>query len=60
MSSRALAHATLGGEFPTYTLSLVKWVPNSAIVHVSSTLSKIPYVGFSPIRLQVQAPLSLQ
>jgi hypothetical protein len=51
-SSRAQAHATSGGEFPTSTLSLVDRVPNSTIVHVSCTPSKIPYVGISPIRLQ--------
>jgi len=52
-SSRAQAHATLGREFPTSTLSLMERGPNSTIAHVSCTPSKIPYVGFSPIRLQV-------
>ena len=31
-------------------------VPNSTLVHVSCTLSKIPYGGFSPVRLQTEAP----
>ena len=31
-------------------------VPNSAIAHVSYTPSKIPYVGFSPVRLQTEMP----
>ena len=46
-SSRAQARATLGKEFPSSTLSLVKRVPNSAIAHVSCAPSKIPYIGFS-------------
>src|SRR5215510_13962243 len=43
-------------EAPTCTLSVVQRVPNSTLVHVSCTLSKIPYGGFSPVRLQTEAP----
>ncbi len=32
---RNTAHAVLGGEFPTCTLSVVQRVPNSTITHVS-------------------------
>jgi hypothetical protein len=53
-SSRAQARATLGGEFPTCALSVAQRVPSSTIIHVSCALSKIPYVGFSPVRLQEQ------
>ena len=53
-SSRAQARATLGGEFPACTLSVVQRVPISSMTHVSCALSKIPYVEFSPVRLQRQ------
>ncbi len=55
-SSRAQARTTLGREFPIFTLSIAKRVPSPALAHVSCALSKIPYVGFSPIRLQAEAP----
>lgn len=54
-SSRAQARTTLGREFPIFTLSIAKRVPSPALAHVSCALSKIPYVGFSPIRLQAEA-----
>ena len=44
----------LGGELPTCALSVAQRVPSSTIIHVSCALSKIPYVGFSPVRLQEQ------
>jgi len=53
-SSRAQARATLGGEFPICALSVAQRDPSSTIIHVSCALSKIPYVGFSPVRLQEQ------
>jgi len=52
--SRAQARAALGGEFPTAALSMAARVPNSTLAHVSCALSKIPYVGFSPVRLQAR------
>lgn len=52
--SRAQARATLGGEFPICALSVAQRDPSSTIIHVSCALSKIPYVGFSPVRLQEQ------
>ena len=54
-SSRAQARTTLGREFPIFTLSIAKRVPSPALAHVSCALSKIPYVGFSPVRLQAEA-----
>ncbi len=52
-SSRAQARATLGREFPNHALfRYVRRVPSSTIIHVSCTLSKIPDIGFSPVRLQ--------
>jgi hypothetical protein len=52
--SREQARATLGGEFPDHALfRYMQRVPNSTMVHVSCSLSKIPYVGFSPVRLQI-------
>jgi hypothetical protein len=51
--SRGQARVTLGGEFPSHALfRFVQRVPNSTMVHVSCSPSKIPYVGFSPVRLQ--------
>jgi len=51
--SREQARATLGGEFPNHALfRYVQRVPSSTLVHVSCSPSKIPYVGFSPVRLQ--------
>jgi hypothetical protein len=55
-SSRTQARATLGREFPISALSIAERVPSPAIVHVSCVLSKIPYGGFSPVRLQTEAP----
>ena len=52
VSSRAQARTTLGGEFPTSSLSIEERVPSSAIAHVSCAPSKIPDIGFSPVRLQ--------
>ena len=54
-SSRAQARTTLEQEFPIRTLSVVRRVPSSSMVHVSCAPSKIPYVGFSPVRLQAKA-----
>ena len=52
--SREQARTTLGGEFPNHALfRYMQRVPNSTMVHVSCSLSKIPYVGFSPVRLQI-------
>jgi hypothetical protein len=56
-SSRAQARATLGREFPTLTLSIMRRVPSPAFVHVSCAPSKIPDSGFSPVRLQAVASL---
>ena len=53
-SSRTQARATLGREFPISALSMAKRVPRPAIVHVSCVLSKIPYGGFSPVRLPAE------
>ena len=51
--SREQARATLGGELPNHALfRYMQRVPNSTMVHVSCSLSKIPYIGFSPVRLQ--------
>lgn len=51
--SREQARATLGGEFPNHALfRYMQRVPSSTMVHVSCSPSKIPYVGFSPVRLQ--------
>jgi hypothetical protein len=36
---------------------MAKRVPNPTLVHVSCALSKIPYVGFSPVRLQAEASI---
>jgi hypothetical protein len=53
--SRAQARATLSGEFPNHApFRYMRRVPSSTIIHVSCALSKIPYVGFSPVRLQGQ------
>lgn len=54
-SSRAQARTILGREFPNHVpFRYARRVPNSTIIHVSCTLSKIPDIGFSPIRLQKQ------
>ena len=55
LSSRAQARATLGREFPIFALSMAKRVPSPTLVHGSCALSKIPYGGFSPVRLQAEA-----
>jgi hypothetical protein len=54
-SSRTQARATLGREFPISTLSIVERVPSPSLAHVSCILSKIPYIEFSPVRLQTEA-----
>ena len=54
-SSRAQARATLGWEFPIFALSMAKRGPSPTLVHGSCALSKIPYGGFSPVRLQAEA-----
>ena len=53
-SSRAQARATLGREFPIFALSMAKRVPSPTLVHGSCALSKIPYGGVSPVRLQAE------
>src|SRR5262245_42810667 len=53
-SSRAQARTTLGREFPISALSMAERGPSPTIAHVSCALSKIPYGGFSPVRLQVE------
>src|SRR5262249_17995501 len=53
-SSRAQARTTVGREFPISALSIAERGPSPAIAHVSCTLSKIPYGGFSPVRLQAE------
>ena len=55
LSSRAQAGAALGGKFPIRTLSVVWQITSSSMVHVSWASSKIPYLGFSPARLQTKA-----
>jgi hypothetical protein len=45
---RNTAHAALGGEFPTRTLSIVRRVPNSTITHVSASPPTIPDGRISP------------
>ena len=54
LSGRALARAALGWEFPISALSIAERGPRPALAHVSCTLSKIPYGGFSPVRLQAE------
>ena len=54
-SSRTQARAALGREFPISTLSIVERVPSPSLAHVSCVLSKIPYIEFSPVRLQAEA-----
>ena len=53
-SSRAQARTTVGREFPISALSIAERGPRPALAHVSCTLSKIPYGGFSPVRLQAE------
>jgi hypothetical protein len=56
-SSRAQARTTVGREFPISALSMAERGPSPAIAHVSCALSKIPYGGFSPVRLQAEVSL---
>src|SRR5262245_2412827 len=51
MSGRNTARATVGGEFPSYTLSVVQRVPNSPVVHVSASPPLIPDSRISRVRL---------
>src|SRR5215475_4773284 len=53
-SSRAQARTTVGREFPISALSMAERGPSPAIVHVSCALSKMPYGGFSPVRLPAE------
>jgi hypothetical protein len=50
-SGRSAARATLGGEFPACTLSVVPRVPNSPMVHVSASPPLIPDGRMSRVRL---------
>src|SRR5262245_57937157 len=56
-SSRAQARTTVGREFPISALSMAERGPSPTIAHVSCALSKIPYGGFSPVRLQAEVSL---
>ncbi len=47
---RNAAHAALGGEFPTRTLSIVRRVPSSTITHVSASPPTIPDSRISRVR----------
>jgi hypothetical protein len=42
---------------PNAGAGLLGQATSSTIIHVSCALSKIPYVGFSPVRLQEQVVL---
>jgi hypothetical protein len=48
---RSAAHAALGGEFPTRTLSIVRRVPSSTMTHVSASPT------FHPGRPDFQGPV---
>src|SRR4029434_7501887 len=50
-SGRNTARATVGGEFPSYTLSVVQRVPHSTMVHVSASPPLIPDSRISRVRL---------
>ena len=50
-SGRSAVRATLGGEFPTCTLSVVQRVPRSPMVHVSASPPLIPDSRLSRVRL---------
>ena len=50
-SGRSTARATVGGEFPTLTLSVVPRVPSSPIAHVSASPPLIPDSRLSRVRL---------
>jgi len=52
-SGRNTARATVGGEFPTGTLSVVPRVPSSPLVHVSVSPPLIPDGRISRVRLAV-------
>jgi hypothetical protein len=47
---RNVARATVGGEFPVCTLSVVQRVPSSAVVHVSTSPPAIPDGRLSRVR----------
>jgi len=52
-SSREKAHRSLGQCLPLYPPFRVSWQSgHQALHHVSFSPSKIPYGGFSPVRLQ--------
>jgi hypothetical protein len=51
LSGRSAARATVGGEFPTGTLSVVPRVPSSPLVHVSASPPLIPDGRLSRVRL---------
>jgi hypothetical protein len=50
-SGRSAARATVGGEFPTGTLSVVPRLPHSPMVHVSASPPLIPDGRLSRVRL---------
>jgi len=50
-SGRSAARATVGGEFPTCTLSVVPRVPRSPLVHVSARPPLLPDSRLSRVRL---------
>ena len=53
VSSREKAHRSLGQCLPLYPPFRVSWQSgHQALHHVSFSPSKIPYGGFSPVRLQ--------
>jgi hypothetical protein len=58
-SGRSAARATLGGEFPTGTLSVVPRVPSSPMVHVSASPPLIPDGRLSRVRLAASDVLVL-
>ena len=57
-SGRSAARATVGGEFPTGTLSVVPRVPSSPLVHVSVSPPLIPDSRLSRVRLAASDVLS--
>ena len=50
LSGRSAARATVGGEFPSCTLSVVQRVPNSTVVHGSASPPTIPDGRLSRVR----------
>src|SRR3989441_127008 len=55
LSGRSAARATVGGEFPSCTLSVVQRVPRSTVVHVSASPPLIPDGRISRVRLAAVA-----